>query len=111
MLKDPHRRLGPLDRANVTLALENAKKTASASGRRAALKAARVVGATCHSCAGRTLAKLSFSVVVLDECSQMTMPASLVPLLRLRARRAIVVGDPKQVCTWGGSRSRLPLHS
>ena len=65
MLKDPRRRLGPLDRANVTLALANATKTASASGRRAALKAARVVGATCHSCAGRTLAKMSFAVSVL----------------------------------------------
>ena len=40
----------------------------------------------------------------------MTMPASLVPLLRLRARRAIVVGDPKQLPPILASGSKSPLR-
>ncbi len=42
-------------------------------------------------CGGR------FSVVVLDECSQMTEPLSLVPLMRGRPRFLVAAGDPLQL--------------
>ena len=64
----------------------------------------------CHSCAGRTLSKMSFAVVVLDECSQQTMTASLVPIIRLRAARCVVVGDPKQLPPVLASGAHSPLR-
>ncbi len=46
-----------------------------------------MVGATaCTLLQSSLLEGCSFAVVVLDECSQMTEPLSLVPLLRAKAR-------------------------
>ncbi|GLC60082.1 hypothetical protein PLESTB_001571200 [Pleodorina starrii] len=68
--------------------------------RRKALHTCPVVGATVCSllqpsaedgCGG------TFTVVVLDECSQMTEPLCLVPLLRARARFLVAAGDPLQL--------------
>jgi len=39
----------------------------------------------------------TFDVLLLDECSQMTEPTSLMPLLRARARHLIAAGDPCQL--------------
>ena len=33
--------------------------------------------------------------VVLDECSQMTEPASLLPIARFACEKLVLVGDPK----------------
>ena len=46
------------------------------------LQQVRVVGATCASCPFKCLAGSTFSVVILDECSQITEPASLLPIAR-----------------------------
>ena len=34
---------------------------------------------------------------MLDECSQMTEPASLLPIARFEAHKLVLVGDPKQL--------------
>ncbi|GLI60456.1 hypothetical protein VaNZ11_002613, partial [Volvox africanus] len=81
-----------------------AELTALAAGaeaqRRKALRTCPVVGATICSllqpaaedgCGG------TFTVVVLDECSQMTEPLCLVPLLRAKARFLVAAGDPLQL--------------
>ena len=51
------------------------------------LQQVRVVGATCAACPFKCLSGSTFSVVVLDECSQMTEPASLLPIARYMHRR------------------------
>jgi superfamily I DNA and/or RNA helicase len=38
-----------------------------------------------------------FDVVILDECSQMTEPVSLIPLLQARCRLLVAAGDPCQL--------------
>ncbi|KAG2493974.1 hypothetical protein HYH03_007901 [Edaphochlamys debaryana] len=85
-------------------ALIQAELVALAAGaerqRRRALRTVPVVGATVCSllqpgledaCGG------GFTVVVLDEASQMTEPLCLVPLLRARARFLVAAGDPLQL--------------
>lgn len=42
----------------------------------------RVVGVTCAACLFPCMSDLRFPVVVLDECSQVTEPASLLPIAR-----------------------------
>lgn len=41
-----------------------------------------MVGVTCAACPFPCMSDLSFPVVVLDECSQMTEPTSLLPIAR-----------------------------
>ncbi|XP_069834595.1 5'-3' DNA helicase ZGRF1 isoform X2 [Dendropsophus ebraccatus] len=57
----------------------------------------RVVGATCAACPFPCLSNLKFPVVILDECSQITEPASLLPIARFQCEKLILVGDPKQL--------------
>ena len=42
----------------------------------------RVVGVTCAACPFPCMNDLKFPVAVLDECSQITEPASLLPIAR-----------------------------
>jgi superfamily I DNA and/or RNA helicase len=44
-----------------------------------------------------TTPNISFPLVILDECSQMTEPLSLLPLASFGCRRAVLVGDPLQL--------------
>nr|XP_054365038.1 protein ZGRF1 [Mirounga angustirostris] len=57
----------------------------------------RVVGVTCAACPFPCMNDLKFPVVVLDECSQITEPASLLPIARFECEKLILVGDPKQL--------------
>ncbi|NXU55923.1 ZGRF1 protein, partial [Turnix velox] len=61
------------------------------------LQQVKVVGATCAACPFPCLNALKFPVVMLDECSQMTEPASLLPVARFQCEKLILVGDPKQL--------------
>ncbi|KAJ7369746.1 Protein zgrf1 [Desmophyllum pertusum] len=61
------------------------------------LSQVRVVGVTCAACVFPCLHKLKFPVLLLDECSQMTEPASLLPMARFECRKLVLVGDPKQL--------------
>ncbi|XP_062594375.1 LOW QUALITY PROTEIN: uncharacterized protein LOC134255841 [Saccostrea cucullata] len=56
-----------------------------------------VVGVTCASCVAPSLKDLKFPVVILDECSQMTEPASLFPMSKFACEKLVLVGDPKQL--------------
>ncbi|XP_042668383.1 protein ZGRF1 isoform X2 [Centrocercus urophasianus] len=62
-----------------------------------ALQQVKVVGATCAACPFPCLDTLQFPVVVLDECSQMTEPTSLLPIARFQCEKLVLVGDPKQL--------------
>ncbi|KAJ1217382.1 hypothetical protein NDU88_004976 [Pleurodeles waltl] len=57
----------------------------------------RVVGVTCAACPFACLNNLRFPVIVLDECSQITEPASLLPIARFECEKLLLVGDPKQL--------------
>ncbi|NXT99259.1 ZGRF1 protein, partial [Buphagus erythrorhynchus] len=61
------------------------------------LQQVKVVGVTCAACPFPCLNALRFPVVMLDECSQMTEPASLLPIARLQCEKLVLVGDPKQL--------------
>ncbi|KFQ87352.1 Uncharacterized protein C4orf21, partial [Phoenicopterus ruber ruber] len=61
------------------------------------LQKVKVVGVTCAACPFPCLNTLKFPVVMLDECSQMTEPASLLPIARFQCEKLVLVGDPKQL--------------
>ncbi|KFR17004.1 Uncharacterized protein C4orf21, partial [Opisthocomus hoazin] len=61
------------------------------------LQQVKVVGVTCAACPFPCLNTLKFPVVMLDECSQMTEPASLLPVARFQCEKLVLVGDPKQL--------------
>ncbi|NXI37089.1 ZGRF1 protein, partial [Galbula dea] len=64
---------------------------------KAKLQQVKVVGVTCAACPFLCLNTLKFPVVMLDECSQMTEPASLLPIARFQCEKLVLVGDPKQL--------------
>ncbi|CDW90096.1 UNKNOWN [Stylonychia lemnae] len=61
------------------------------------LKQKRVVGATCASTGFEVMKNMQFKIVILDECSQMLEPQSLLPISRFNCRKLIAVGDPLQL--------------
>ncbi|XP_006233359.1 5'-3' DNA helicase ZGRF1 isoform X5 [Rattus norvegicus] len=85
--------LTPIERVYVRKSIEQHKLGTN----RVLLKQARVVGITCAACPFPCMNDLKFPVVVLDECSQMTEPASLLPIARFECEKLILVGDPKQL--------------
>ncbi|XP_036046879.1 protein ZGRF1 [Onychomys torridus] len=85
--------LTPVERVYVRRSIEQHKLGTN----RALLKQVRVVGITCAACPFPCMNDLKFPVVVLDECSQMTEPASLLPIARFESEKLILVGDPKQL--------------
>lgn len=54
------------------------------------LKTVPIVGVTCCSALLSALDGQRFDMVVLDECSQMVEPLSMVPLLRASCRRVLL---------------------
>ncbi|XP_033122340.1 uncharacterized protein LOC117121304 isoform X2 [Anneissia japonica] len=64
---------------------------------KALLAKVKVVAVTCAACAFPCIDKLKFPVVLLDECSQMTEPASLLPIAKFHSEKLVLVGDPKQL--------------
>nr|XP_042135832.1 protein ZGRF1 isoform X2 [Peromyscus maniculatus bairdii] len=85
--------LTPAERVYVRRSIEQHKLGTN----RTMLKQVRVVGITCAACPFPCMNDLKFPVVVLDECSQMTEPASLLPIARFESEKLILVGDPKQL--------------
>ncbi|KAM4834304.1 5'-3' DNA helicase ZGRF1 [Thomomys bottae] len=85
--------LTPVERVYVRKSIEQHKLGTN----RTLLKQVRVVGVTCAACPFPCMNNLKFPVVVLDECSQMTEPASLLPIARFECEKLILVGDPKQL--------------
>ncbi|KAM6220972.1 5'-3' DNA helicase ZGRF1 [Rhynchocyon petersi] len=85
--------LTPVERVYVRKSIEQHKLGTN----KTLLKQVRVVGVTCAACPFSCLNELKFPVVVLDECSQITEPASLLPIARFECEKLILVGDPKQL--------------
>ncbi|XP_034814906.1 5'-3' DNA helicase ZGRF1 isoform X6 [Pan paniscus] len=85
--------LTPTERVYVRKSIEQHKLGTN----RTLLKQVRVVGVTCAACPFPCMNDLKFPVVVLDECSQITEPASLLPIARFECEKLILVGDPKQL--------------
>ncbi|MCO5595602.1 hypothetical protein L7F22_049647 [Adiantum nelumboides] len=61
------------------------------------LNRADVVACTCIGAGDEVLLNHSFSVCVIDEATQATEPATLVPILRSGAGIVVLVGDPLQL--------------
>jgi superfamily I DNA and/or RNA helicase len=40
---------------------------------------------------------MQFKIIVLDECSQMLEPQSLLPISKFNCRKLLAVGDPLQL--------------
>ncbi|XP_058522928.1 protein ZGRF1 isoform X2 [Ochotona princeps] len=85
--------LTPVEKVYVRKSIEQHKLGTN----RKLLKQVRVVGITCAACPFPCMNDLKFPVVVLDECSQITEPASLLPIARFECEKLILVGDPKQL--------------
>ncbi|XP_012879305.1 PREDICTED: protein ZGRF1 [Dipodomys ordii] len=85
--------LTPVERVYVRKSIEQHKLGTN----RMLLKQVRVVGITCAACPFPCMNDLKFPVVMLDECSQMTEPSSLLPIARFECEKLILVGDPKQL--------------
>lgn len=58
------------------------------------LTSKRVIGATCASTGFEVMKNMSFKIVLLDECSQMLEPSSLLPISKFNCRKLLAVGDP-----------------
>ncbi|XP_023565935.1 protein ZGRF1, partial [Octodon degus] len=85
--------LTPAERVCVRRSIEQHKLGTT----RTLLRQVLVVGVTCAACPFPCMSDLKFPVVVLDECSQMTEPTSLLPIARFECEKLILVGDPKQL--------------
>jgi len=57
----------------------------------------RVIGATCASTNFQIMKQMQFKIIVLDECSQMLEPQSLLPISKFNCRKLLAVGDPLQL--------------
>ncbi|KAM4807718.1 5'-3' DNA helicase ZGRF1 [Rhinophrynus dorsalis] len=90
LLKDD---LTPVEKAYVRKSIEQHKLGTN----KRLLGQVHVVGVTCAACPFACLSNLRFPVVILDECSQMTEPASMLPIARFQCEKLILVGDPKQL--------------
>lgn len=73
------------------LSMDRQVKAGAEKARKKKLKTAAVVGVTCCSAGGQLLDGQRFDIVVLDECSQMVEPLSLIPLLRAGCRQEPVL--------------------
>ena len=83
------------ERKYVDIALKHlSSKTHS---KRERLGKSAVVGVTCASSASQLLEDQHFDVVIVDECSQITEPLSLLPIVKSDCHHCLLVGDPKQL--------------
>ena len=85
------------DTAQSAAALRRALARLGRKETQAELREAPVVGCTLASAHSEAMQGLAFDLVILDEASQVTVPAAMGPLLRSGARGALLVGDPAQL--------------
>ncbi|XP_026524406.1 protein ZGRF1 [Notechis scutatus] len=85
--------LSPVEKMYVKKTIEQHKLGTN----KASLRKVKVVGSTCAACSFPCLKSLKFPIVILDECSQMTEPSSLLPIASFECEKLILVGDPKQL--------------
>ena len=99
-------------RAYTCDAMEGKDLTAHPEVRRKALtriQAARLIFTTCIGAGLGLLKSERFETVIVDEASQQTEPASLIPLVK-GCRRAILVGDHVQLRTTVRPHAKLLEH-
>ncbi|KAI8819486.1 AAA domain-containing protein [Fimicolochytrium jonesii] len=85
--------LTPEERRDVEETMAKFKKNMNKS----ITEKAFLVGATCLATTFESFDWYQNTVVILDECSQMTEPMSLLPLARFGSQKALLVGDPLQL--------------
>lgn len=56
-----------------------------------------LIGITCMATNFEVLEGITCPITILDECSQMTEPTSLLPMVKFQSTYALLVGDPKQL--------------
>ncbi|CAK9114266.1 Uncharacterized ATP-dependent helicase C29A10.10c [Durusdinium trenchii] len=61
------------------------------------LQAARVVVATCTGAGHDLLSSVGFRWLLIDEATQATEPAALIPICRSAAEQLVLLGDPQQL--------------
>lgn len=61
------------------------------------LSTAFVIGVTCVASTFDMLQDYESTILILDECSQMTEPMSMIPICRFKSSRILLVGDPLQL--------------
>jgi superfamily I DNA and/or RNA helicase len=68
-----------------------------AKKRKHRLQLSPLVGTTCSASLFKLFKDNTFEVLMLDECSQMIEPLSLLPISSFRPQKLICVGDPMQL--------------
>ncbi|KAJ3212193.1 hypothetical protein HDU67_003970 [Dinochytrium kinnereticum] len=99
--------LEPGERAAIAEALRRFKSNENKHLASTAL----VIGVTCLSTPSEILENITGTILILDECSQMTEPLSLLPITKFKTRFALLIGDPKQLSPTLPSDSLYPLFS
>eukprot|EP01102_Stenamoeba_stenopodia_P010650 TRINITY_DN3234_c0_g1_i3.p1 TRINITY_DN3234_c0_g1~~TRINITY_DN3234_c0_g1_i3.p1 ORF type:complete len:1264 (+),score=198.05 TRINITY_DN3234_c0_g1_i3:183-3974(+) len=89
-------KLSPSERKDVLGMIEELQ-SGKMEQRMKRLNEVKVVGATCASTVFSVLESSAFPIVILDECSQMIEPLSLLPIAKFQSEYMIAVGDPLQL--------------
>lgn len=89
-------KLSPSERKDI-LSMIDELQSGRMEQRMKRLTEVKVVGATCASTVFSILESSAFPVVILDECSQMIEPLSLLPIGKFQTEYMIAVGDPLQL--------------
>lgn len=84
---------GSSEMASIKLTLQRLKSSSDSGNSRIA----SVVGATCAACVFDVLSNVKASLLIMDECSQMTEPLSLIPITKFRPSCMLLIGDPAQL--------------
>lgn len=84
------------ERAAIAAALAEVEGGGMAARARA-VRSYPILGATCCATQLPVMQGLKCDFILLDECSQMSEPASLLPIARMGASKLLCVGDPRQL--------------
>ncbi|KAI8331208.1 P-loop containing nucleoside triphosphate hydrolase protein [Chlamydoabsidia padenii] len=91
MLEDPHNSDEESD--NIARAIQRFRRCENMLE----LHKADVVGTTCSASCFEIFSESTFPFILMDECSQVMEPLSLVPLVRFQCNKMVMIGDPKQL--------------
>ncbi|KAI8804666.1 AAA domain-containing protein [Cladochytrium replicatum] len=91
MRSDPD--ISPAEEADIQRAIENLRARSSAT----AVQEAFVIGVTCAATTFVSIRDINAGVLILDECSQMPEPISMLPIVRFNSQKIVMIGDPLQL--------------
>ncbi|KAI8852565.1 P-loop containing nucleoside triphosphate hydrolase protein [Chytridium lagenaria] len=101
------RDLAPFEREAVSEAIRKFKS----NDNKQLVFTAFVIGVTCLSTPSDTLENIEASILILDECSQITEPISLLPICKFKSKFALLIGDPKQLAPTLPTDSSNPVFA